>query len=276
MDPGSARQHHLEVQKRTLAGDVTVLRANVFGHFAAEGLIINAAGHVLAIANLRTRNGSVLFDLTSNTHLPVVSSYRGSLDLEVMDTHQILYAASGSGVYGLSPTGEATQLAELHPGALDFDPSRHHLALAPDGRLLISDATLNVIETMTPAGLVTPFAGTSGRAGSKDGIALRARFNSPRGLAVGRDGSVFVADAGNHTIRRIDPNGNVSTIAGKPGKRATVDGRRAAARLDSPDSIAIDSTGSLYVTNGSDNLIRKITPEGVVSTVNVQIVSRVE
>lgn len=268
MEPGSARQHHLEVRKLTPSGDVTVLRANVFYHFDAEGLLIDAAGHVLAIANQQT--ASVLFDLTSNTHLQVSGSHLGSLDLEVMDPRQTLYAASASAVYGLSPAGEATKLAELHYEAVDIDPGRHHLALAPDGRLLVSDAKLNIIETMTPDGLVTLFAGASGHAGSKDGVAFRARFNSPRGLAVGRDGSVFVADAGNHTIRRIDPNGNVSTIAGQPGKRATVDGQRAAARLDSPDSIAIDSTGVLYVTNGSDNLIRKILPTGMVSTLNVQ------
>jgi sugar lactone lactonase YvrE len=212
----------------------------------------------------------VLFDLTANTHLTVAGSHSGRLNLEVVDTHQTLYATGVSTVYRLSPAGEAAQLVDLSGGATEYELGRYHLALAPDGRLLVSDAKLNIIETMTREGAVTVFAGASGQAGSKDGIALRARFNSPRGLAVGRDGSVFVADAGNHTIRRIDPNGKVSTVAGKTGKRATLDGRRAAARLDSPDSIAIDSTGVLYVTNGTDNLIRKILPTGVVSTINVQ------
>jgi sugar lactone lactonase YvrE len=175
-----------------------------------------------------------------------------------------------SAVYRLSPTDKATQLAELSDGHYDYVPGRYHLAFAPDGRLLVSDAKLNIIQTLTPEGALTVLAGAPGKAGSNDGAALRARFNSPRGLVAGRDGSVFVADAGNHTIRRIDADGNVSTIAGQPGKRATVDGGRAAARLDSPDSIAIDSAGVLYVTNGSDNLIRKILPAGVVSTFEAQ------
>lgn len=136
--------------------------------------------------------------------------------------------------------------------------------------MFLSDASLNIIETMTMEGALTVLAGVSGKAGSNDGAALRARFNAPRGLALSRDGTVYVADSGNHTIRRIEPDGKVSTIAGKPGRRATVDGRGASARLDSPDSIAIDSTGVLYVTNGSDNLIRKISQAGAVSTLNAQ------
>jgi sugar lactone lactonase YvrE len=185
--------------------------------------------------------------------------------------HQALVATSLSAVYRVLLTGEATQLADLSGhAAVTYAPDRYHLAVAPDGRLLLSDATLNVIETVTAEGGLLLLAGIPGKAGSNDGAALRAAFNAPRGLAVGRDGAVYVCDSGNHTIRRINADGKVSTIAGKPGKRATADGRSAAARFDSPESIAIDSTGVLYVTNGFDNLIRKISPAGVVSTFNVR------
>jgi len=62
----------------------------------------------------------------------------------------------------------------------------------------------------------------------------------------------------------------VSPIAGKPGKRGTADGQGRAARFDSPASIAIDSGGTLYVASGADNRVRKVSPAGVVSTVNAQ------
>jgi hypothetical protein len=268
LDPGSKRQHHVEVRKLTPSGDASVLGANAFEPFDVGGILIDAAGHVLAIAN--ETPGTVLFDLTSNTHFAVTGSFFGGLNSEVMDARRTLYATSMSAVYRLSLTDKATQLADLSGGEYDYVPGHYHLALAPDGRLLVSDSKLNIIETMTLEGALTVLAGVPGKAGSNDGAALRARFRAPRGLVVGRDGTVYVADSGNHTIRRIDPYGNVSTIAGKSGKRATVDGRRAAARLDSPDSIAIDSTGVLYVTNGSDNLIRKISPAGAVSTLQTQ------
>jgi sugar lactone lactonase YvrE len=116
----------------------------------------------------------------------------------------------------------------------------------------------------------TTDAGTLGKSGTTDGPAAEARFNSPKGIAVDRNGTIYVADSGNQTIRRITSDGRVSTFAGKAGKRGTVDGQGTAARLDRPTSIAIDSSGTLYVANGEDNRIRKISPEGVVSTMNAE------
>jgi DNA-binding beta-propeller fold protein YncE len=146
--------------------------------------------------------------------------------------------------------------------------------VAPDGRLFLSDAALNIIEKMTADGALTILAGVPGEVGANDGPVLQARFNAPRGMVVSRDGSLYVADSGNHTIRRIDPAGKVSTLAGKHGKRATLDGFGPSARLDSPESIAIDGSGVLYVTNRSDNLIRKISPGGGVTTMNAQLVAQ--
>ena len=104
----------------------------------------------------------------------------------------------------------------------------------------------------------------------RSGPGAEARFKSPKGLAVDRNGTIYVADSGNQTIRCISPDGQVSTFAGKPGKRGIVDGQGTAARLDRPTSMAIDSSGTLYVVNGEDSRIRKISPEGVVSTMNAQ------
>ena len=269
LSPGSRRKRQVEVRKLTPSGNATTLRANAVEPFDAGGLIVDAAGHVLAVAN--ENFGAVVFDLTSDTHFEVTGARSASLDSSAIDAGQVLYATSMSSVYRVSLTGEATQLADLRShGAANYVSGRYHIAAAPDGKLILSDASLNIIETMTMEGALTVLAGVSGNAGSNDGAALRARFNSPRGLVVGWDGTVYVADSGNHTVRRIGTDGKVSTVAGKAGKRATVDGRGASARLDSPDSIAIDSTGVLYITNGSDNLIRKISPAGTVSTLNAE------
>ena len=100
-----------------------------------------------------------------------------------------------------------------------------------------------------------------------------ARFNptegisSSRGIAVDRSGNVYVSGA--NVIRKIAPNGEVSTLAGLPGKGANANGTGSNARFDRPDGLALDTMGNLYVADGNNHAIRKITPAGVVSTLAV-------
>ena len=102
--------------------------------------------------------------------------------------------------------------------------------------------------------------------GVRDGARERARFSDPFGIAVGADGTVFVADAGDaQRIRRITPDGAVTTLAG--GRRGFADGHGAAARFDTPSAIAIDRAGVLYVADTGNNAIRRIAPDGTVTTV---------
>lgn len=105
-----------------------------------------------------------------------------------------------------------------------------------------------------------------GMSGVRDGPASRARFSDPFGVAVAADGTVFVADAGEaNSIRRIGTDGFVSTVAGGP--RGFADGRGHEARFDTPSGLAIDATGTLYAVDTGNNAIRRITPDGRVSTV---------
>ena len=107
-------------------------------------------------------------------------------------------------------------------------------------------------------------AGMAGSIGSTDGTGSAARFNSPGGVAVDAAGTVYVADGGNHTVRRITPAGTVSTFAGLAGSPGSVDGTGSAARFTGPGDIAVDAAGTVYVVDGL--AIRKITPAAVVST----------
>jgi DNA-binding beta-propeller fold protein YncE len=113
--------------------------------------------------------------------------------------------------------------------------------------------------------LVTTLAG-DGSLGFEDGARGQARFADPFGIAVDSVGNVYVADAGdNNRIRKITPAGQVSTLAG--GTEGFTDGTGAAARFNSPSALAVDSTGNLYVADTGNNVIRKITPAGLVTTV---------
>jgi sugar lactone lactonase YvrE len=105
-----------------------------------------------------------------------------------------------------------------------------------------------------------------GRLGSADGAAVNARFSDPFGIAVGPDGAVFVADAGeSQRIRQVSIDGMVTTVAGSTAGFA--DGTGAAARFETPSGIALGSDGALYVADTGNNAIRRVTAAGVVSTV---------
>jgi streptogramin lyase len=108
--------------------------------------------------------------------------------------------------------------------------------------------------------------GEIGAAGANDGLGSQGRFNAPAAIAVDSAGSIFVADMGNDTIRRISSSGEVMTLAGAGGKAGEMDGERAGARFTAPIGIAVDTAGNVYVAEFANNIIRKINPEGSVST----------
>ncbi len=135
------------------------------------------------------------------------------------------------------------------------------------GNVYVTDGGNNTIRKITPAGEVTTFAGTAGSQGSADGTGASASFNAPSGLAIDGSGNLYVTDSGNHTIRKITPEGVVTTLAGTAGLSGTNDGTGVEARFNSPQGVVSDSAGNLYVADTENQTIRKITPSGVVTTI---------
>jgi uncharacterized delta-60 repeat protein len=136
------------------------------------------------------------------------------------------------------------------------------IALGPTGELYVVDADVRVAR-ITRSGAVSTYAGGT-TAGATDGPALQARFRGPRGIAVDAAGTVYVADSDNYTIRRITPDGVVSTLAGTAGARGQADGTGPAARFTFPWGLAVDRAGNLFVADRTN--VRRLTPEGVVTT----------
>ncbi|MFI5152508.1 MAG: NHL repeat-containing protein [Chitinophagales bacterium] len=136
------------------------------------------------------------------------------------------------------------------------------MAVASDGKgnLYIADSRNNLIRKIDREGQVSTIAG-SGAAGSDDGPGRTASFFYPQGIAVDKSGNIFIADTHNNLIRKMGLDGMVKTIAGKRIGKSTnqID---SSVRFDNPSGIAVDDDGDLYVSDWANNLIRKISPEG--------------
>lgn len=154
--------------------------------------------------------------------------------------------------------------------------SARALAWAPGGAqgvLYVTDVVHHALRRVnlssgspdTDAAYVTTVAG-DGTAGTQDGAGASARFDRPAGLAVNAAGEVFVADSGNSCIRKVDAQGNVSTFAGRCGTAGFADGPHDVARFSGPTGLAVDAQGALLVADWSNNRIREVSPQGVVST----------
>lgn len=139
------------------------------------------------------------------------------------------------------------------------------VAADQSGNVYVSEANAT-IRKISPDGVVSTLAGGTGQPGSIDGIGTSARFRSPLGLAVGPDGKIYVADGGNHTIRRITPAGVVSTVAGLAGESGYTNGTGSQARFDTPWGVAVDSRGDIYVADAYNHAIRLVEASGVVTT----------
>lgn len=191
----------------------------------------------------------------------------------------LLLAACGGGGGGggttvATPTASLVLLAGQLGGSGNVDgvgtSARFNLpfGVAEDasGNLYVADTANNIIRRITPAGVVTTFAGFAGVPGSTDGAGAAARFNGPSGVAVDSSGNVYVADQGNNTIRVITSAGVVSTLAGASGVAGASDGTGSAARFNYPSGVAVDAAHNVYVADRGNDTIRMITVGGTVST----------
>lgn len=171
----------------------------------------------------------------------------------------------------ITAAGEVSSLAgKLDPGYIDAvgDLAKFYgpngVAVDAAGNLYACDEGNHCVRRITPAGEVTTYAG-SGIAGISDGKAGEAMFHAPSGIAIDKDGNLYVADQGNNVIRKITPERVVTTLAGS-GEASYADGTGKAAKFYRPTGVATDASGNIYVADLFNHRIRKITPGGVVTT----------
>ncbi|MDR3606671.1 MAG: SMP-30/gluconolactonase/LRE family protein [Oligoflexia bacterium] len=241
------------------SGNVYVPDQNAVRKVTPAGVVTTIAG---SLTNSGFQNGPGASALLSGTS-GVTSDSSGNLyvtDTNNGDIREITADDVVSQFAGGHHSGTSDGMALTAGFAAPYG-----IAADSAGNLYVSDVGSNTIRKITATGYTTTFAG-SGSSGSADGLGTSASFGTPADLTVDLAGNVFVVDSGNYTIRKITPEGMVSTLAGTAGVSGSQDGPGSTATFIDPTAIAIDlSTGTLFVGDG--NVVRKITPEGFVTTV---------
>jgi streptogramin lyase len=167
-------------------------------------------------------------------------------------------------------SGVTTYVGSSTPGLMNGTGVNTEFNLPSDmvldaaGNVFLTEQGNNDIRVVGPGGVVLTYAG-SGTSGYKDGPLATAEFNNPQGIVLDGTGNLYVADAGNNVIRVISNSGMVSTYAGN-GTAGYKDGAIATAEFSSPVGLAIDKSRNIYVTDHGNNMVRKISSTGTVST----------
>lgn len=270
---------HAQDSVRTLAG--RTLQTGSQDGPAAEArfhdpaaIVADASGN-LYIADTRNNvirrissNGSVTTIAASNPPFDTPSGLAISPQgLIISDTgNQIIRRLNSDGFIVTIAGAPGQPGSEDGPASTARFDSPLGLAASTNGIICVADCGNHLIRAISPNGAVTTFAGAAKTWGSADGSASAARFNGPVGLAIDSSGNLFVSDSNNHTIRKITPAGEVSTIAGYPLQSGFADGPARAARFFQPAELTFDTHGALYVADSMNHAIRKISA-GRVTTV---------
>lgn len=269
----TAAAYTLTSAKDTDAGIYAVVVSNNQGYAISDGAtleVVKSAGYVFStLAGTPGKSGAAD---GSNAAARFFAP-----EMMATDSAGVFYVTDRNNhiIRKITPDGEVSLFAgtpgvagaQDGPGGMAQFSSPTGLAVDQDNNLYVADSGSHLIRKITPGGVVSTVAGTPAAPGSTDGPGSMAAFRNPWGVAVDRMGAIYVADSGNHTIRKIFSNGSVATVAGSAGVPGSQDGEGDGARFNKPTGLSISDVGILYVADEGNHTIRMITPAGVVSTV---------
>ena len=191
----------------------------------------------------------------------VYFSSGGQSSVYKLDTNGIVTRVAGNGVRGYGGDGGPATAATIS------DPTG--VAVDNSGNLFIADRDNARVRMVAPNGIITTVAGTGGVGFAGDGgPATSATFSDLAGLAVDNAGNLYIADGAGFRIRRVAPNGIITTVAGTGTAGYSGDnGPAISAQLDFPFGIAVDGSGNLYIADSQNHRIRKVSVGGTITTV---------
>lgn len=226
--------------------------AGVVSTFAGAGS--NGSNDGVGSAARFDHPAGVAVDRAGNIY---VADYYNSTIRKITPSRVVTTLAGSAGQYGtIDGTGSAARFSYPNSVAVDAQDN-----------VYVADSHSHTIRKIAPGGVVTTFAGLADNHGSTDGTGDAARFYFPWTVAVDSVNNVYVADNLNHVIRKITSGGVVTTLAGSAGNSGSDDGTGSAARFYHPAAVTVNSAGIVYVGDGANNTIRRITPDRVVTTV---------
>jgi Immunoglobulin domain/Regulator of chromosome condensation (RCC1) repeat/Immunoglobulin I-set domain/NHL repeat len=238
--------------------DGTNLPANLITTVAGNGAAGYAGdGSAAGKAMLNSPHG-VALDANHNVFIADTSNHR----IRKMDTNGIITTVAGNGTNGFSGDGGLATNASLNsPGHIAYDSA---------GNLFIADTANHRIRKVDVNGLITTVAGigTNGYSGDGD-PATNASLNTPGGIAFDSAGNLYIADAMNSRVRKVDTNHVITTVAGNGSSAwpTTGDGGPATnAIVRNPLSVAVDASGNLYIADAGDDRVRKVDINGIITT----------
>jgi sugar lactone lactonase YvrE len=214
-------------------------------------------------------DGSPAGNVALNTPMGVAMDYSGNVLVADTYNHRVLLvtparairAVAGTGTGGASPDGTLPLVAQLRgPRAVCADRT---------GNLYIVDTSNHRVLRLPPGGPLQTAAGNGSKGGAgDDGAARFAQLNTPSACATDSAGNLFIADTANHVIRKVNPSGTISTVAGMGAAGTSGDeGAAIAARLDSPRGVVVDDAGDIFIADTGNHRIRQVTPDGLIHSI---------
>ncbi|HKR07100.1 MAG TPA: gliding motility-associated C-terminal domain-containing protein [Bacteroidia bacterium] len=235
-----ADRYNNKIRKITLLGVVTT--------FAGSGAV--GANDGTGTAATFNEPWAIACDTNNNLYVADTKSYK----IRKITSAGVVTTVAGTGSFGT--TNGAVNVAQFGFPA--------GIAVSKDGSIIyVADRMTHIIRKIQ-GGQVSTIAGTAYLSGSTDGTGSLARFDHPYNICLDNSGNVIVADSWNFKIRKVTPTGAVTTVAGS-GVQGSANGPALSATFDSTWAVVVDSTGNIYVGDGRNYTIRKITPTGIVS-----------
>jgi sugar lactone lactonase YvrE len=232
----------------------------------AEGIIFTVAGNGTndffgdsGAATNASLNNPAAVALDAQGNLFIADS--GNNHIRKVDTNGVITSVAGGGTNGFAGDGGPATKAILN--------NPQGLALDAAGNLFIADSGNNRVRKVDLDGVITSVAGGGTNSFlNGGGPATNANLAGPLGLAVDRDGNLFIADSGNYCIRKLDAAGSMTTVSGTGFGGYSGDGGRAIdAQLSAPAGLAVDASGNLYIADTDNHRIREVNTNGTIDTV---------